>query len=402
MTGFVDVFGSDVVPASQDSYSSLSLTADATLQWPYNYSGSDPVVAELIEVSATSAINITLPACNLVTTGEQFVIRNTGAYTLTLKNNAGSTVTTVTSGAALSLYVTDNTTAAGTWGQFAYGVGSATLSAGSVEGYGLTTIGSTLNQECEQVDTSSNITIDSTYRSKVINYTGGAGTLSLTASATLGQGFFCFVKNNGTGTLTIDPNGSETIDGTSSFDLQPSDSAILVCNGSNWIVVGYGRSVQNTFSQLTKDVSAGGTIALTATEAANDLLVFIGNPSADVTVTVPGIVQAYYVFVNTSTAYSVILKTASGSVLNNITQGSRTIVFCNGVDVYTAMSISAATSVQLINGSASTPSLSFSSQTNTGLYKYGTGIAISVAGTPQAYFETTGTTLLTGISGGTF
>jgi len=402
VTGFIDVFGSDTVPAAQDSYSSISLTADATLQWPYNYSGTDNTVSEILEVTTTAGLSITLPAANQVSAGEEFVIRNIGANTFTIKDNAGSTIATLAAGYALSLYVKTNTTAAGTWGQFAYGVGSATLSAGSIEGYGLATIGATLNQECEQVDTSSNITVDSTYRSKVINYSGGSGTFTLTAAATLGAGFFCFVKNNGTGTLIIDPNGSETIDGTASFDIQPSESLILVCNGTNWITIAYGRSVEFNFSQLTKDVSAGGTINLTSAEASNDLLTFIGNPAADVTITVPAIVKSYYVFNNLSTAYSILIKTISGATVNTVSQSSRTLLFCDGTELYSAVSISAATTVQLVNGSEANPALAFASQTNTGIYKYGTGMAVTVGGSAKMLIESSRTTMLNGISGGTF
>lgn len=39
----------------------------------------------------------------------------------------------------------------------------------------------------------------------------GTFTLSVTAAAVLGDGWWCWVQNIGTGTITIDPNGSETI-----------------------------------------------------------------------------------------------------------------------------------------------------------------------------------------------
>lgn len=48
-------------------------------------------------------------------------------------------------------------------------------------------------------------------RGKRIRCTG-TFTLSVTAAATLGAGWYCWVFNAGTGVITIDPNGSETID----------------------------------------------------------------------------------------------------------------------------------------------------------------------------------------------
>lgn len=67
-----------------------------------------------------------------------------------------------------------------------------------------------------------------------------SGTFSVTldAAATLGNGFTFAVRNTGTGTITIDPNGTETVDGVATRTLKPNQSAILVCDGANWITVG--------------------------------------------------------------------------------------------------------------------------------------------------------------------
>jgi len=62
-------------------------------------------------------------------------------------------------------------------------------------------------------------------------------------------------------------------------------------NASSWITVGLGRSTIYQYSNLTLDVSAGGTFTLTSAQAANKLLTFTGNPSAGVIVVVPAIVS---------------------------------------------------------------------------------------------------------------
>lgn len=59
-------------------------------------------------------------------------------------------------------------------------------------------------------------------------------TLTLTAAATLGNGFMFAVKNNGTGIITIDPNAAELIDGQATITLNPGRSAIIACNGTAW------------------------------------------------------------------------------------------------------------------------------------------------------------------------
>ena len=60
----------------------------------------------------------------------------------------------------------------------------------------------------------------------------GAFTLSASASATLGNGWWCYVSNSGTGNITIDPNAAETVDGQTTGILYPGFVMLLQCNGS--------------------------------------------------------------------------------------------------------------------------------------------------------------------------
>jgi hypothetical protein len=73
---------------------------------------------------------------------------------------------------------------------------------------------------------------------KIINYTNDvSSTVFLTAAATLGSGFTCTIQNSGGNNLiTIDPNGTETINGYTTWDIQPSQSITLVCDGTNFIL----------------------------------------------------------------------------------------------------------------------------------------------------------------------
>jgi hypothetical protein len=65
-----------------------------------------------------------------------------------------------------------------------------------------------------------------------------AVTITLPASATAGAGYKYNVKRLGTANVTIDGNGSETIDGSTTFVLSSQYSAItLASDGSNWFVI---------------------------------------------------------------------------------------------------------------------------------------------------------------------
>ena len=72
---------------------------------------------------------------------------------------------------------------------------------------------------------------------KIINCTSGTFTVSLTAAATLGAGFNCWIWNTSTTSthaITIDPDASETIDGRSTLVLRRGEGMQIICNGTNW------------------------------------------------------------------------------------------------------------------------------------------------------------------------
>jgi hypothetical protein len=72
----------------------------------------------------------------------------------------------------------------------------------------------------------------------IISVTSNSVTISFTAAATLGATFQCWVQNDATTSshaVTIDPNGSETIDGKASIVLQRGQGVLVICDGTNLI-----------------------------------------------------------------------------------------------------------------------------------------------------------------------
>lgn len=69
-------------------------------------------------------------------------------------------------------------------------------------------------------------------RGAVIDITSGTFTQTLTAAATLGAGWWCWLGNSGSGDITLDANGSETIDGLTTFVMYPGEQRLLQCNGT--------------------------------------------------------------------------------------------------------------------------------------------------------------------------
>ena len=63
-------------------------------------------------------------------------------------------------------------------------------------------------------------------------------TVNLVAAATCTSGFKYQIKNRSTNAITIDPNGSETIDGASTFSLSTQEASVtLITDGSSWFII---------------------------------------------------------------------------------------------------------------------------------------------------------------------
>lgn len=88
-------------------------------------------------------------------------------------------------------------------------------------------------------------TVTTADRGRFITVTGTT-TITLLAAATAGAGFPLLVVNIGTGTVTVDGNGSETINGAATQTLQPGESLIISSDSVNWY--GIANNVTQTLS----------------------------------------------------------------------------------------------------------------------------------------------------------
>ncbi len=375
MTSYTNVFGDDTVPPSGMKFRLISLVANVTLAWPDNYEGPD-FLADFNNVTASlSGWHIALPPGNQQSVGKDFVMRNVGLYPFQVDNYRGVPVATVDPGEAKYFYNTDNSTDSGSWSVITYGTGTSQADASLLSGPGLAVIGAQLAQAHTVNTYTSSVTVQASDRASLITFTGGSASVTLPDVLTIGNNFFVMIKNAGSGTISIQPSGVDRIDNLTSQALAPGESCFVICTGATWYVVGYGRSTQFQFTKLVKDVSAGGTFTLTSGEAANKLLQFNGSPATNVTIIVPSIVGVYYLQNAYTGAASLTIKTQTGT---GVTTGNtdKAILFCDGVNVVAATSVSGgggggsgAGTFGLNDGSAPTPALFFSADTNTGVYR---------------------------------
>lgn len=215
-------------------------------------------------------------------TDEKLYFKNAGGTVKLLASSSGSTgsvssvdVSGGTTGLTTSggpITGSGTITLAGTLAVANGGTGAATLTANSVligngtsavqtvapgtSGNVLTSNGTTwtsaaapAGSEIIRVPRTSNTQIDGANLSNLIDITSGTFTQTFVAAATLGSGWFCYIYNNGTGDITLDPNGSETIDGLTSYIMYPGEARIVQCNGTSFTTIllkGFSRAYTTT------------------------------------------------------------------------------------------------------------------------------------------------------------
>lgn len=409
MTSYVNPFTGQTIQPSQVGYEQLTLSTDTILQWPVNGNTND-VVANIIEITATLNTNLKLimPAATQVSTGQSVLIKNIGSYSFTVVKSDGSTIISVASGIAQYIYLTDNTTKPGTWSVVQFGAGTSSANSSALAGYGLKAISTTLNQSYNVIDYYSNYSLTSSDRAKFLVWKSGVGTFTLPSASAVGNDWFAMIRNNGTGILTVQPVGADTLDGNVNQQLQIGESFVIVSNGSTGFnTFGYGQSASFFFTQLALDVTGlGPTITLSSTQASNLIQEYFGTLAVNTTVILPPTVQLYVITNLTSGAFTLKFSTgAVGAATVTIPQNQSLIVVCDGTNVYNANSatISVLPSLTINPGSAANPSLNFVGNTTTGIYQPSTGqIGMSLNGVSKLTLESDGLHVIDGIKGGTF
>lgn len=412
---FVSPFSGSVIQPTDVSYRSITLSVNTQLEWPINGNATEDFSARIMQVTATSAgLQLQMPPANQTSVGNDALIRNVGANSFTVTDYEGAnTLITIAAGQAKYIYIIENPDEEGTWGNIAFGVGSSSADSASLAGLGLLAVSTTLNQAHPITIFSTNTTATAAFRAQANVWTGGSGTLTLTSAATLGDNWFLLLRNAGTGNLTISPTGGNLINGSATLDLAPSDSCFVCCSGTTFFTVGLGKSTQFNFTQLTKPV-VSGSVTLTASEASNVIQKYTGTLSGNVTVTLPQVVQVYYITNQTDgtgAGFDISFTTGVSGAANAIVPaGQQVILLCDSASIFNASTVAAgASTLALLNGSAAVPSLSFASEGNTGVFRPSSGeFGISILGTQRLNVTATGISVTgtgvfsLGVSGGTF
>lgn len=113
---------------------------------------------------------------------------------------------------------------------------------------------------------------------KFIKYTGTL-TQTFSSVAALKTDWFVYVKNAGTGFITLDPYGSETINvegnDVTTWELWPQESGILICNGTGFDFIRYAKGVMT--KNITPITSVSFAIGANGLVSRNNLLLELTN-----------------------------------------------------------------------------------------------------------------------------
>lgn len=409
---FISPFTGDVIQPTDVSFRRFTMAANTTLSWPINGNATGNYAARIMEIEATSAgLSLFMPPANQTSVGTDSLIFNYGSETFTVKDSAGGTIIAIAAGEAQYIYVTTNPNAAGTWGVIAFGAGTSGGNASSLAGLGLMAISQTLNQSHPTQTITNGYTFLAADRSQLKVWNSGSGSATLPLAASLGDNWFSLIKNNGTGTFVVNTTGGEYIDGQLSKQYNPGEASFIICNGSEYLTVGFGINANFGFNVLVKSVT-GGPYALTASEASNIVQEYVGNLVSNVTVTYPPIVQLYIISNQTvDNGFNLVITTgAVGASSVTVPPGQQVTVFCDGTNFLNANTVQVGASFfQLLDGSLAIPSISFVNESTSGMYRPGAGqIGFVILGTEIFDITATGIsvtgsgTFTTGISGGTF
>lgn len=329
---YINTFGGQNVNPAMLSYAGYTITATLNLVWPFEaVEGSDVAAAKMDIVSNGAAV--VLPPANQVSVGQDLLIVNTGVTTFAVQDNDGGALGTIASGEGWYFYLTDNTTYAGEWNSVQFGAGTSNANAAALAGKGLVANVTRLDQNLLTDNETTGLTIDLTRKARVVQNEGGTVVWAFDPAATLGDGFFFYAINAGTGTVTLAPNGAELIDGELTKLLQPDENCIVFCDGTSFHTLGYGRVLVSEVTGDSINVSGTGDYELSDTERDAQVQDFTGTLTGARTVTYGNVVGYWFVYNNTSGAFTLTMRCDGLDAGAVVPQGYFSIVRSNGTNM---------------------------------------------------------------------
>ena len=399
MPSYTDVFGGANIYPSEISYSAVALTTSITLSWPEETSTNVNLATRIMDVTPSAgSFNITLPDADKSGTGNTILFNNKGSYTFTVLNAGGSQVGTIASGQLWQVYLTDNTTANGAWQLLQYGATTSSANASALAGTGIVAVGAVLSQSVPITTFNSNYTAGDTDRARMYNWTGAGGTLVLPDPTAVGDNWFLYLRNSGSGQVDVNTPGSVQIDGATTLAFQPGESAIIASDGTNFYTIGFGQSSTFAFDYTVINAAGSGDLTLSGAQLNRVAYRFTGALTAARNIIIPATVQQYWIDNRTTGAYTFTVKVAGTTGVVLVTN-ERGIFYCDGSELLDADTAAVGFPISVAQGGTGATSA------GAALINLGgtsTGIALFEATTQAAAWTALGVAQSGNVNGGTY
>jgi hypothetical protein len=391
MTTYTSPFTGNAIQPTDVSYEAIALSGTVQLYWPqYVNDANQQVTARIIDVVSAAGGILKLPNAQQASVGEDILIRNQGSNAFTVSRTDGTGSFTVPVGQSYYTYLTDNTTNAGIWNIVAFGVGTSYADAATLAGNSTAAILGKLESTIVTNEYSSSITFNDASRAHCFVWTGGAGSATLPPVASLSTGWYVLVRNNGTGTLTINTSSSgSTIDGLVNLALPLGDSCFICVNQDpakqDFFTVGRSRPNSLTFSSATYDVDvvSGSTLSLiTNTPIIQRYTALSGTRTTSLLVQLPAVTQVYYLLNDTNqSGYNITFQVQGSSQPPfSLPTSTQVIVLSDGTNLYPLLQTNVGQFLAN-RGTAGSPAFTFTLDPVTGMYSPNNGqLGFSVAG----------------------
>jgi hypothetical protein len=383
---FTNAFDDSPVQPSNVSFKTYNISTDIALTWPWLAVAQDNVAAGFMSVTTTVAsLNIKLPDATRVSNGQGLIFYNSGSLSFNVIDYDGNEIATVptTPGQCVLLELSDNQTVSGSWIIITLGLGTSSASASALAGNGLISKLGKLNTNWPIKYIDSNYTVQTTDRSRVLVYNGGASEFAFPAANLLGNGFNVKIVNapDSTGQITLTTTPSNSINDGDTFTIYPGQSAEVNGDGvDQYYIFGYGIETYFAWNINNQPVSGDDDITISDVNASKSIQIFTGVLTGNIDVIYPSSVNVYVISNNSSGPYTLNIKTASGTPFP-VSQNQSYAVYCDSVDFHAFPTTINIGDIVFPVGSASEPSITFTDDITTGFYKEAIDtIAITIDG----------------------
>ena len=117
--GYTSVFGGQNRAPAQIDYVAYTLSASIHLEWPFLAEDGAYIAPAKLDLTPTAAgLSVYMPDASIASVGQDCLIRNMGSYGVSIVDHDGNPICYVDTGLQWLVWITDDTSVAGSWASF--------------------------------------------------------------------------------------------------------------------------------------------------------------------------------------------------------------------------------------------------------------------------------------------